>query len=99
MGCKCTLPAHVQLFIHQYPQVLLHRAALSLFIPQPVLIVGVALTQVQDLVLDLVEPHDVHMDPLLEFAQVPLNGTPCLRCISCTHTAWCCLQTYICITF
>ncbi|KAK4816463.1 hypothetical protein QYF61_017191 [Mycteria americana] len=33
LGCKHTLPAAVQLFIHQYPQVLLHRAALNPFIP------------------------------------------------------------------
>jgi len=56
LGCKCTLPAHVQLFIHQYPQVLLGRAALNPFIPQPVLIPGVALTQVQDPALGLLEP-------------------------------------------
>jgi len=35
------LVAHVQLFIHQYPQVFLLRAALNSFIPQPVLMVGV----------------------------------------------------------
>jgi len=29
LGCECTLPAHVLLFIHQYPQVLLGRAALN----------------------------------------------------------------------
>ncbi|KAK4822933.1 hypothetical protein QYF61_023433 [Mycteria americana] len=45
LGCECTLMAHVQLFTHQYPQVLLSRAALNPFIPQPVLIAGVAPTQ------------------------------------------------------
>jgi len=40
LGCECTLVAHVELFIHQYPQVLLGRAALKPFIPQPVLIAG-----------------------------------------------------------
>ncbi|KAK4828525.1 hypothetical protein QYF61_026947 [Mycteria americana] len=54
-GCEGTLLAHVQLFIHQYPQVLLCRAALNPFIPQPVLILGVAHTQVQDLALGPVE--------------------------------------------
>ncbi|KAK4807049.1 hypothetical protein QYF61_018390 [Mycteria americana] len=48
LGCKHTLTAHVQLFIYQYPQVLLHRAALNPFIPQPVLILGIAPTQGQD---------------------------------------------------
>jgi len=38
LGCKRTLMSHVQLFIHQYPQALLFRAALNPFIPQPVLI-------------------------------------------------------------
>jgi len=42
LGCKCTLSPHVQLFIHQYPQVLLSRAPLNPFIAQPVLIPGVS---------------------------------------------------------
>ena len=79
LGCERTLPAHVQLFIHQYPQALLSRAALNPFILQPVLIPGVASTHVQDLALGLVEPHEVHMDPLLELGQVPLHGIPPLR--------------------
>ena len=56
LGCECTLLAHVQFFIQQYPQVLLGRAALNPFIPSPVLILGVAPTHVQDLALGLVEP-------------------------------------------
>ena len=44
LGCKCTLSSHVQLFIHHHSQVLLARAALSLFIPQSVQIPGVAPT-------------------------------------------------------
>ena len=54
------------LFVHQYPQVLLSRAALNPFIPELVLILGVAPTQVQDVALGLVEPHEVHMGLLLE---------------------------------
>jgi len=57
LGCERTLVDHVQLFIHQYPQVLLGRAALHPFIPQPVWIAGAALTQLQDLALGLAEPH------------------------------------------
>ncbi|KAK4823178.1 hypothetical protein QYF61_027082 [Mycteria americana] len=79
LGCECPLPAHVQLFIHQYSQALLHRAALNPFIPQPVLILGVALTQVQDLALGLVEPHEVQTGPHLELVQVPLDSIPSLR--------------------
>ena len=74
LGCKCTLPVHVQLFIHQYSQVLLSRAALNLFIPQPLLTVEVTLTHVQDPAFGLVEAHEVHMGPLLELFQVPLDG-------------------------
>ncbi|KAK4816777.1 hypothetical protein QYF61_022889 [Mycteria americana] len=84
LGCESTPSAHVQLFIHQYPQVLLCRAALSLFIPQPLLILGVAPTQVQDPALGLVEPHEVHIGPLLELVQVPLDSILSLRCVNCT---------------
>ncbi|KAK4825848.1 hypothetical protein QYF61_003099 [Mycteria americana] len=68
----------------QYPQALLCRAALNPFIPQPVLIPGVAPTQVQDLALGLVEPHEVHMGPLLQLVQVPLDGIPSLRHVNRT---------------
>jgi len=69
--CERTLLAHVQLFIHQYPQVLLGRAPLNPFIPQPLLIgSGVALIQVQDLALGLVEPHEVHTGPLFHFSSL-----------------------------
>ncbi|KAK4828585.1 hypothetical protein QYF61_027675 [Mycteria americana] len=84
LGCKRTLSAHVRLLIHQYPQVLLHRAALNPFIPQPVLIPGVAPTQVQDFALGLVEPHEVHTGPLLELVQVPLDSMPSLRRVNRT---------------
>ncbi|KAK4821202.1 hypothetical protein QYF61_015770 [Mycteria americana] len=45
LGCERTLLAHVQLFIHQYPQGLFRRAALNHIIPQPVLKLRIALTQ------------------------------------------------------
>jgi len=66
LGCERTLLAHVQLFIHQYPQVLLSRAALNPFIPQSLLIAGFAPIEMQDAALGLVEPHEVHMGPLLQ---------------------------------
>ncbi|KAK4810951.1 hypothetical protein QYF61_013359 [Mycteria americana] len=84
LGCEYTLLAHVQLFIHQYPQVLLCRAVLNPFIPQSVLIMGIALTQVQALALGLVELHEGHMGPLLKPVQVPLDGIPSLQQINCT---------------
>ena len=54
---KGTLLPHVQPFIHQYPQVILGRAALSSFFLRPGLILGVAPTQVQGLFLGLVKPY------------------------------------------
>ncbi|KAK4810873.1 hypothetical protein QYF61_013281 [Mycteria americana] len=59
-------------------------AALNPFIPQSVLILGIALTQVQALALGLVELHEVHMGPLLKPVQVPLDGIPSLQRINCT---------------
>jgi len=79
MGCEHTLVAHVQLFIHQYPQVLVLRGALNPFILQPVLIVGLALTHVQHLALGLVELHEVHTGPLLKLIQFLLDGIPALQ--------------------
>ncbi|KAK4822062.1 hypothetical protein QYF61_008871 [Mycteria americana] len=76
LGCECTLSAHVQLFIHQ--------AALNPFIPKPVLIPGVAPTQVQDPALGLVEPHEIYMGPLLELVHVSLDGIASLRRVN--HT-------------
>ncbi|KAK4816170.1 hypothetical protein QYF61_011552 [Mycteria americana] len=84
LGCNHPLSAHVWHFVHQYPQVLLSRAALNPFIPQPVLIPGVALTQVQDPALGLVRSHEVCMGPLLELVQVPLDGIPSLRRVNLT---------------
>ena len=84
LGCECMLLAHVQLFIHQYPQVLLIRAAFNPCIPQPVLIVRVSPTQMRDLALGLVEPHKIHTGPLLEVVQVPLDGIPSFWCANCT---------------
>jgi len=72
--------------IHQSLQVLLDKAVLNPFIPQPVLIAGVAPTHMQDLSLGLVELHQVHMDLLLKPVLVPLDGIPSLQCINCTTT-------------
>ncbi|KAK4810535.1 hypothetical protein QYF61_004498 [Mycteria americana] len=74
LGCKHTFPAHVQFFIHQYPQVLLCRTILNPFTPQPVLILGIAPNHVQALALGLVELHEVHMGLLLKPVKVPLDG-------------------------
>ncbi|KAK4814468.1 hypothetical protein QYF61_018986 [Mycteria americana] len=84
LGCECTLLAHAQLFVHQYPQVLFHRAALDHIIPQPVWKLRIAPTQVQDPALGLVEPHEVHTGPLLQLVQVPLDDIPSFWRVSCT---------------
>lgn len=52
-------------FSYKYPQALLFKAALDLFIPQPMLIPELALIQVKDLALGI-EPHEVRIDSLLE---------------------------------
>jgi len=78
------LPVHVQFFIHQYPQALLCRAAVNPFIPQPVLMLGVAPTQVQNPALGLVEPHEVHTGPLLKLFQVPLDDILSFWHVNCT---------------
>jgi len=79
-----TLLGYVQLFIHQYPQVILGRTAFSPFIPHPVLISGVAPIHVQDSALGLVELHEDHMHLFLELVQVPLDGIPSFRCVNRT---------------
>ena len=66
LDCEDTLLSHVRLPIHQYLQVLFSRAVLYYFIPQLVLIVGVAMTQVQDLAFGFFEPHQILLGLLLE---------------------------------
>ncbi|PKU44393.1 hypothetical protein llap_5336 [Limosa lapponica baueri] len=76
LGCKRALPAHTELLIHQHPQVLWLRAALNAFSAQPVFVFRIAATQVQDLVLSLVELHEVSMGPSLKPVKFPLGGIP-----------------------
>ncbi|PKU46218.1 serine-rich hypothetical protein [Limosa lapponica baueri] len=45
----------------------------------------------QDPALDFVEPHEIHMGPLLEPDKVPLDGIPSLRCVNHrTHPGFTC---------
>ena len=44
LGCESTLLAHVQLAIHQHPQIPFGRAVLQSCIPQLILVVGAAAT-------------------------------------------------------
>ena len=81
LGCESTLLGHAKLLINQHPQVLLLRGALSPLSVQPVFVLGIAPTHVQDLALGLVEPYDIHMNQLLELVQVPVDCIPSLRCV------------------
>lgn len=65
-GHKCFIVESHPAVTHLHPEVLLSRGALNPFIPQPVLILGVTLAQVQHLTLGLVEPHEIHMGLLLK---------------------------------
>ncbi|PKU48586.1 hypothetical protein llap_1122 [Limosa lapponica baueri] len=79
LGCKHTLTAHVELLIHQHPQVLLLRDALNPFSAQPVVVLGIAVTQAQDLALGLLELHEIRTGPPLKPVQVPLDSIPSLQ--------------------
>ena len=83
-SCKSSLLGRIQFLINHHPQVLLLRAALNPFSTQPLFVIGIALTHVQDLALGLVEPHAVHAGPLLKPVKVPLDGIPSLQRIN--HT-------------
>ncbi|KAK4831140.1 hypothetical protein QYF61_015443 [Mycteria americana] len=84
LGCKGTLSGHVELLINQYPQVLLLRAALNPFSAQPVFVLGIAPTHVQDFAFGLVELHEVRTGPALKPVKVPLDGIPSLQHVDCT---------------
>ncbi|KAK4821962.1 hypothetical protein QYF61_004966 [Mycteria americana] len=84
LGCRRTLPGHVELLINQHPQVLLLRAALNPFSAQPVFVLGIAPTHVQDLALGLAELHEVHTGPPLKLVEIPLDGIPSLHCVNRT---------------
>lgn len=75
---------HTQFFIHDYPLVLLCRAALSPLIAQPVFMFGITSTQLQDLSPSLLELHEVNVDPLIKPVQILLNSIPSFYCVSST---------------
>ncbi|GAB0178969.1 cAMP-dependent protein kinase inhibitor alpha [Grus japonensis] len=50
----------------------------------PIVVLGIALTHVQDLALGLVELHAVHTGPPLQPVKVPLDGIPSLQCVDRT---------------
>ncbi|KAK4817402.1 hypothetical protein QYF61_013272 [Mycteria americana] len=82
LGHLGTLLAHTQPAVNQHPQVLLCLAAFQPLFPKPVVLHGVAVAQVQDLALGLVEPHTIHPSPSIQPVQVPLQSLPPLKQIN-----------------
>ncbi|KAK4821782.1 hypothetical protein QYF61_002198 [Mycteria americana] len=82
LGRLGTLLAHIQAAVNQHPQVLLCQAAFQPLLPKPVALHGVAVAQVQDLALGLVEPHTIDLGPLIQPVQVPLQSLPTLQQIN-----------------
>ncbi|KAK4828265.1 hypothetical protein QYF61_024872, partial [Mycteria americana] len=78
LGHLGTLLAHIQLAVDQHPQVLFHQAAFQALFPKPVALHGVAVTQVQDPELSLVEPHTVGLGPSIQ----PVQSLPTLKQIN-----------------
>lgn len=71
------LSAHALLSRHEYPEILLGRGVPSPSVTQSV--VTEVFARGPNLAPGLAELHEVHMDPLLEPAMVPLDGTPSLK--------------------
>lgn len=74
LGCQHILLAQMESCINRHPQILLLRTVLRPFSTQPVPMLGIASTQVQDLACGLVEHHKVDMGPPLKPVQVSLKG-------------------------
>ncbi|KAK4829076.1 hypothetical protein QYF61_002020 [Mycteria americana] len=82
LGHLGTLLAHIQAAVNQHPQVLLCQAAFQPLFPKPVALHGVAVAQVQDLALGLVEPRTIDLGPWIQPVQVPLQSLPPLKQIN-----------------
>ncbi|KAK4812136.1 hypothetical protein QYF61_000977 [Mycteria americana] len=79
LGHLGTLLAHIQAAVSQHSQVLLCQAAFQPLFPKPAALHGVAVAQVQDLALGLVEPHTIDLGPSIQPVQVPLQSLPTLQ--------------------
>ncbi|KAK4821246.1 hypothetical protein QYF61_016545 [Mycteria americana] len=82
LGHLGTLLAHIQAAVNKHPQVLLCQAAFQPLFPKPVALHGVAVAQVQDLALGLVEPHTIDLGPSIQPVQIPLQSLPTLKHIN-----------------
>ncbi|KAK4827284.1 hypothetical protein QYF61_016430 [Mycteria americana] len=68
--------------VNQHPQVLFRWAAFQPLFPKPVALHGVAVAQVQDPALGLVEPHTIDLGPSTQPVQLPLQSLPTLKQIN-----------------
>ncbi|KAK4811346.1 hypothetical protein QYF61_027588 [Mycteria americana] len=82
LGHLGTLLPHIQPAVNQHPQVLFCLAAFQPLFPKPIALHGVAVAQVQDLALSLVEPHTIGPSPSMQPVQVPLQSLPTLKQIN-----------------
>ncbi|KAK4817045.1 hypothetical protein QYF61_026353 [Mycteria americana] len=82
LGHLGTLLAHIQAAVNKHPQVLLCQAAFQPLFPKPVALPGVAVAQVQDLALGLVQTHIIVLGPSIQPVQVPLQSLPSLKQIN-----------------
>lgn len=78
---------HVQPAVSQHPQVLLPQATFQPCFPQLGVLHGIVVTQVQDLELDLVEPHTVCLGPAIQPVQIALQSIPALQQINTSTQA------------
>ncbi|KAK4812776.1 hypothetical protein QYF61_020396 [Mycteria americana] len=82
LGYLGTLLAHIQAAVNQHSRVLLCLAAFQPLFPKPVALHGVAVAQVQDPALSLVEPHTTGLGPSTQPVQIPLQSLPTLKQIN-----------------
>jgi len=88
LGCEGTLLAHVQLPCTSISKSFSARLCSVSFIPQLVLIAGNATTQVQDLTLGFVEPHEALLCPLFEPVWISA-WPPIPQVFQPRDTGWC----------
>lgn len=73
--CRSTLLAHVQLGIHQDPQVPFCQASSQTVSPQHVLVHEAICPRVQNLALPIVKLHEIPARPFLQPVDVPLDSS------------------------
>jgi len=75
LGCEGTYVAQVQLPVHSpVPPGPFWQGCTQSFLPQLVLVLEIALTQVQNLAHGFVKDHEILLDPLLKPVLVHLDG-------------------------